>query len=125
MSVHWELTTVIKCVTTPLALTIAAVILASIFSTIHTSALVLYLTIYMKVQLVRVSMNCYCCLSVAVYLLRHKEARHSCNVLYTCRAMQQLKILHSTEALRTFRQLRIIIAKNRKTEVVMQSYNNN
>ena len=38
MSALWELTTVIKCVTTPLALTIAAVMLASIFSTIHTSA---------------------------------------------------------------------------------------
>ena len=38
MSVHWELTTVIKCVTTPLAPTIAAVILATIFSTRHTFA---------------------------------------------------------------------------------------
>ena len=38
MSVHWELTTVIKCVTTPLAPTIAAVILATIFSTHHTFA---------------------------------------------------------------------------------------
>ena len=42
MNVHWELTTVIKCVTTPLAPTIAAVILATIFSTCHTFASQVY-----------------------------------------------------------------------------------